>query len=364
MKSSQRVHELDSLRGLFLVLMTATHLPTRLRFYSHDFFGFVSAAEGFVFLSAFLTTFRLKPDQTALSLRAPLLQRAARLYGYHLLLAGFACAAVLLFPYRPALSSFMAFFLEQPQIAIPGLLTLAYCPPLLDILPMYIFFLAATPFALQLAERYGYRVLIAGSALIWLVGQLGARELLQRGVGGALGGLPPERFGAFNVLAWQLLWVLGLSLGRSVHARAIATHPLPSWVIGAALASAFGFFSLRLLVLSGLELSPDLLFNKWNLGPARLLNMTCLALVFVRIVRHVVPAPTARGLSLLGRASLPVFCAHIVLSLLMHAIVGDVEVGVALHEELLILLFSFGALFWLAWHRNAVKLGRLEQRTA
>ncbi len=46
--------ELDALRGLMLVTMVLTHLPTRLRSYSDQPLGFVSAAEGFVFLSAFV----------------------------------------------------------------------------------------------------------------------------------------------------------------------------------------------------------------------------------------------------------------------------------------------------------------------
>lgn len=44
--------ELDALRGLMLVLMTLTHLPTRLSSPLGQPFGFVSAAEGFVLLSA------------------------------------------------------------------------------------------------------------------------------------------------------------------------------------------------------------------------------------------------------------------------------------------------------------------------
>ena len=46
--------ELDSLRGLLLLLMALTHLPTRMSAYANQPLGFVSAAEGFVFLSAFL----------------------------------------------------------------------------------------------------------------------------------------------------------------------------------------------------------------------------------------------------------------------------------------------------------------------
>jgi len=49
-----RQTELDWLRGLMLVLMTITHLPTWFSSHVGQPFGFVSAAEGFVFLSAYL----------------------------------------------------------------------------------------------------------------------------------------------------------------------------------------------------------------------------------------------------------------------------------------------------------------------
>ena len=51
---SKRLWELDALRGLMLVLMTLTHLPTRLTTPTGQPFGYVSAAEGFVLLSAFM----------------------------------------------------------------------------------------------------------------------------------------------------------------------------------------------------------------------------------------------------------------------------------------------------------------------
>jgi hypothetical protein len=50
----KRYWEIDALRGLMLVLMTVTHLPTRLTDPLGQPFGFVSAAEGFVLLSAFV----------------------------------------------------------------------------------------------------------------------------------------------------------------------------------------------------------------------------------------------------------------------------------------------------------------------
>ena len=49
-----RRRELDALRGLMLVLMTVTHLPTRWAVPAGQPLGYVSAAEGFVLLSACL----------------------------------------------------------------------------------------------------------------------------------------------------------------------------------------------------------------------------------------------------------------------------------------------------------------------
>src|SRR5687768_9046581 len=52
--SSERLWQVDALRGLMLVLMTLTHLPTRIASPAGQPFGFVSAAEGFVLLSGFM----------------------------------------------------------------------------------------------------------------------------------------------------------------------------------------------------------------------------------------------------------------------------------------------------------------------
>ena len=49
-----RKPEFDALRGLFPVWMTLTHLPTRMSDLVNQPFGFISSAEGFVFLSALL----------------------------------------------------------------------------------------------------------------------------------------------------------------------------------------------------------------------------------------------------------------------------------------------------------------------
>src|SRR5277367_2597685 len=82
----QRRPELDALRGLFLVWMTLTHLPTRLSEVVNQPFGFVSSAEGFVFLSGMLVAILYihKAQEDGPEVRSKLWKRALKVYGYHL----------------------------------------------------------------------------------------------------------------------------------------------------------------------------------------------------------------------------------------------------------------------------------------
>src|ERR1700761_5481784 len=149
----QRKPELDALRGLFLVWMTLTHLPTRMSDMVNQPFGFVSSAEGFVFLSALLISriYLRQAEDDIQGLRAKLWRRALRIYGYHVLLLVLAftlAAAFAVITHRAALLHLLDFSFAHPAVAVVGSLLLIYCPPLLDILPMYVLFLLLSPLVL------------------------------------------------------------------------------------------------------------------------------------------------------------------------------------------------------------------------
>src|ERR1700759_2862678 len=82
----QRRPELDALRGLFLVWMTLTHMPTRLSEWVNQPFGYLSSAEGFVFLSALLVArIYIRPAmETPAIVRTKLWKRTLKIYGIHL----------------------------------------------------------------------------------------------------------------------------------------------------------------------------------------------------------------------------------------------------------------------------------------
>ena len=177
----ERRPELDALRGLFLVWMTLTHLPTHLSDLVNQPFGFVSSAEGFVFLSALLVArlYIRKAAEDENALRTRLWKRALRIYGYHLILLALAftiAAAFAVTRHKVAITNLLTFYLAHPVPAILGSLLLIYCPPLLDILPMYVIFLLLTPYALAYAARRGWRGILIVSGTIWLLAQFGLKQ--------------------------------------------------------------------------------------------------------------------------------------------------------------------------------------------
>ncbi len=82
-KPTGRRLELDAVRGLMLVWITLTHLPTAASTYVNQPFGIVSAAEGFIFLSALFTGriyFRMAEHDGYRAMTFKLWLRTLRLY--------------------------------------------------------------------------------------------------------------------------------------------------------------------------------------------------------------------------------------------------------------------------------------------
>src|SRR5579863_5491517 len=179
----ERRPELDALRGLFLVWMTLAHLPTRFSDLVNQPLGFISSAEGFVFISALLIGrlyFRdLVRDPGAV--RSLLWRRSLKIYGYHLLMLALAftvVAEIAVHSHKAALTNLLSFYLAHPFVAIAGSVLLLYCPPLLDILPMYVTFLAFTPIVLTAAVRFGWKWILFASCTVWLLAQFGLRDIV------------------------------------------------------------------------------------------------------------------------------------------------------------------------------------------
>src|ERR1700694_5256596 len=200
-----RVSELAARPGLVLLLITGTHLPTALSTYVNQPFGFFAGTEGFIFLSALFTGliyFRIAERQGWGSMCRRLWARAGRLYGYHLalLVVAFAVGAPLAARgNRAAVHNLLDFYYAAGHTrAYLDAALLLYRPPLLDILPIYIIFLALTPVALMMGSRLRWRYVFAGGVTLWLLAQIGLRGFAYRLLTRDLGlQVPLNEMGAF-----------------------------------------------------------------------------------------------------------------------------------------------------------------------
>jgi hypothetical protein len=315
----RRLEELDALRGLMLVWMTVTHLPTVLTPYTNQPFGFVSASEGFIFLSALFTGriyFRLAQRDGHSVMRKKILGRTLQLYLYHAVLLGlvFLMAVPISANGRhPGLHNLLDFYFSAgaERAAIDGAL-LVYRPPLLDILPMYIVFLLLTPLAIKLSEKLGWSVAVSGGFTLWLMAQLGLRQTLWHLMNRYFGlRVPLNEMGSFDLWAWQLVWLVGLfagvcwakdQLNLPLVARKLAT---PALIVVLAL------LTMRYAVFLGFDLGGyGKLVDKWHLGLLRLINFGAVGILLIRAHSYLKPL-SIRPLVLLGQSSLQVFCTHL-----------------------------------------------------
>ena len=315
----QRRPELDALRGLFLVWMTLTHLPTRLSDVVNQPFGFVSSAEGFVFLSAMLvaTLYIHQAEEDGEAVRSKLWKRALRIYGYHLIMLMVAFTVVAAFAahtHRAAIYNLLNFYLAHPVTAIIGSLLLIYCPPLLDILPMYVTFLLLTPYILSVAVRRGWNLILLVSGVVWLLAQFGLRTWMHGLVVHATGlHIPLQETGAFNLFAWQAIWVLALWLGSRSAQGVNPLSKLPGYVFPLSGAVCLFFLGVRHDWL-GAHLTQESLglsLDKWQIGPLRMLNLFAFSCMVYWSRKYLTRLVLVEPLLTLGKASLEVFCAHV-----------------------------------------------------
>jgi hypothetical protein len=322
-----------------LVLMTVTHLPTWFSNALGQPFGFVSAAEGFVFLSAFLVGCiyaRVARERGFAAMRAVVWRRAGKVYLAHL-----AVLLFLLWVLVPigvakdarAITNLASFYLAHPDEALTGGLLLAYNPPLLDILPMYVLFIAASPGLLEYGMRRGWTRILVASAFLWLLAQLDAGPGLYDAVSRATGvSIPYRETGAFSYLAWQLMWVLGIAAGTQAGTTDERPARWPRAWIAAAATVALGFFAWRHL--DG-QVPASAVWaqatDKWHLGPLRLLDFGALVVLVVQMRRTIAEHAQASVLATLGKSSLTVFCASVVICLAALTVVSEPDT--ALHWQ-------------------------------
>jgi hypothetical protein len=248
-----------------------------------------------------------------------------------------------------------SFLVAHPAHAIPAALTTLYQPNYMDILPVFIWSMAALPAFAWLEGRIGVWALAAPFGLYlasWLFG-LTPPSL---GPGIAIG---------FNPLAWQMLFMLGVYLGRRMLLAGRALPPSRTLTIMAAVVLAAGLV-LRLNWFGALPFDlgvpeSDWIIGKDDLALPRVVHALALALIVASLTPREAPwmhTMPARWLAAAGRHSLHVFCLGLFLSWAVTAVFRFWQHQTMLLDPLLILTGG-GILLWFGmWRDRGRERGR------
>ena len=225
-------------------------------------------------------------------------------------------------------------------------------------------FLFLTPLFLSAAVRWGWKIVLAASVLMWLGAQFGLRDLVHTWVVHITHlQIPLQETGAFNLFAWQMVWVVGLWLGACSAQHDVPLKLVPRW--GVALSAAVcGFFIAVRHSWLGPHLDEQalgLLLDKWQIGALRVLNIAAFLIVAYWLRKYVRVVVAREPFLTLGKASLQVFCAHLLFvfgGLAM--LVGEMEQLTGI-TAIALLVVTFVSLFLVA--ANEVRKKRREKAT-
>ncbi|WP_332701160.1 OpgC family protein [Devosia sp.] len=324
---------LDMFRGIALVMIFINHVPgTIYESFTSRNFGFSDAAEAFVFMSGMAAGLAYSNRFRSGSLWAAIARvwaRARQLYFVHIVitmlcLAIFAAAAKWFdLPEVLTRNNISALF-QQPLSALVGIPLLTHQLGYLNILPLYMTLLLATPLFLLVGLRKPWLMLALSIALWAAAGQFRFN----------LPNFPNSGGWFFNPFSWQILFVLGLLSGAAmkVGQRFIPYRPAIFAIAAAFLVLALFWARIPQLGEAGramLAVLADMgapfyitAFDKTYLALPRLLHALALFYVLghLPIMRNLASSAVVAPFRLLGRQGLAVFAVGTVLSLLLQVI--------------------------------------------
>ena len=347
---------LDLFRGVGLWMVFLDHIPQDVvAWLTLRNYGFSDAAEFFVFISGYLAGHIYGPiiaSGNFLAATKRLVLRAWQMYVAHILLFLVFTAQIARTArrfdnpmYENELNVFN--FLQHPDILIGQALTLRYKPVNLDVLPLYITLLLASPLILWGLMRRPNLTLL-GSAVLYA---------LARWFDWNLESYPPGTTWYFNPFAWQLMFVFGAWCGVGGAARLM---PLIRSRLALVLAAAWIAFALMIVMTWHIPVLESLIpkwmikaiypIDKTDLDMLRFTHFLALAVVVTRYVpRGWTPLGSKwlHPLILCGQHSLPIFCFSVFLSFAAHWILMQYSRGVL--EQLVVSAAGILIMIATAW---------------
>jgi hypothetical protein len=333
----ERDLRLDLFRGIGLWMVFLDHIPQDVvAWLTLRNYGFSDAAEFFVFISGYLAGHIYGPIIASghfLAATKRLVLRAWQMYVAHILLFLVFTAQIARTArrfdnpmYENELNVFN--FLQHPDVLIGQALTLRYKPVNLDVLPLYITLILASPLILWCMMRRPNLTLL-GSAVLYG---------LARWFDWNLDSYPPGTTWYFNPFAWQLMFVFGAWCGvggaerlmpliRSRLALVVAV----AWIAFAFVIVMTWHFPLLEAQIPKWMITAIYPIDKTDLDMLRFTHFLALAVVVTRYVPRdwaALGSKWLRPLILCGQHSLPIFCFSVFLSFAAHWILMQYTRGV------------------------------------
>ncbi len=354
---------IDAIRGLILLVIFVNHMPGNIvsSAMPHNF-GFSDAADAFVLLAGISAAFaygRLIDQRGLLVGSLKVGARIWTLYVAHLALFVLVCGLIATAIVRTQNSLYLETINIQPVFsdtgaALVNALSLTYQPYYLDILPLYIVLLALFPLIYVAARSSPLPTLLLSLAL-W-------QSAVHFGLN--LPNKPGEAGWFFNPFAWQLVFTLGVVIGRFglIGARLPKLRVLDLAALGVVafaamvkLSSSNPFLGVPLLGewVDALQIGID----KTNLAAARVVHLLALIWLVLRCLgpeARLLRSRVGSGLAVIGRHSLEVFCAGVILAIAGQIILA--ETSFALWVQLLVNLTGITILaglgMFLSWYKT------------
>lgn len=329
--------------------MTVDHFPCSLREYTFQFIGYVTVAEGFVFLSGFIAGFiftKIAHDHDDAALWRYALRRARTIYLYHLGLFIILLLMIRIFATDDFMEVSWQFLQRQsPGVALIMIATMLYQPLLMEILPMYCVFMLLTPLVVKQITSNREILVLAASVVVWGAAQLGLQDYLV-----SITPIPFSiRLGAFDIFAWQLLFVGGVyfgSKGRTSFGKTSIARRRAVFLFASTIALLLFLCRHKLLVGDRIVKAVEPLVDHGAVGPLRLLNFGAVCLVIAWVYHLLKPSIVVRALARLGMHSLQIYSFHILLVFIACFFLAAITVGEA--GKIIIALLGVSCLFLLA----------------
>jgi hypothetical protein len=354
------VNAVDFWRGFALVSIFINHIPGMFydRF-THKNFSISDSAELFVFLAGWSLRHIVGRPEDPTPLRQLIFRlggRALTLYAAHMMIVMLAIAMLaassrvldnpLLLEWHNAAAVF-----NDPVETHVGLVLLSHQLGYFDILPLYVVLMLLAPL-IAFIHRHAPNLLVPISLAVYLSALV---------IPLTIPTWPTEGQWFFNPLCWQLVFVLGFAFSRE--------RGPGGWmranVFWLRLLAAPVLLILTVLVVWGWWIDPTkvpepkLLFinGKTFATPIRMIQFLALIAVLSMLYPYIVKAlpVLVDFLSMLGRNSLPVFCAGSVLSLAGQIVRFYFRGGFLVDTALVVTgIILLGLTAWLAEWRERV----------